>query len=255
MPTKVLSNQNVTVWVGPDTAIADYNAPKTSEVNSLTNYSEAIKWSGFDFAPSASKQESDTSLTDAAGAQTRSYAQWGGHLSFWNPLPGAVAGDVFYDARQAFRVQRQFMAVVVRINKSNTLPAVDGDEVYAFRVMNDAIAQSRGTASLYYTVSLLSQGSEGVNAILAPATPAALTVSVDAGTDSIAVGGVVRLRAVTQGKNVTVGTTWSVDDPTLATVTPHGVVIGLAAGSVNVTASYPGAAASTPTAITVTSGS
>jgi len=251
MPTKILSNKNVTVWVGPDTAIADYAAPKTTEVNALKNYSEAVKWDGFDFAPAASDQQDDRGLTDAAGAQSRGFANWGGHLSFWNPQPGAVAGDVYFDAREEFRAQRQFKAVVVRIGKSNALPAADGDEVYAFRVMNDALAQNRGDSSMYYTVNLLSQGEEGVNAILAPDTPAALTISIDKGDVALEVGDVVRLKAVTQGKNVTIGTTWTVSDPTIATVTPHGIVIGVAAGDVTVSATYPGAAAATPEAITV----
>lgn len=251
MPTKVLANQNVTVWVGAASAIADFTAPKTTEINSLTNYSDAVKWTGFDFAIAASKQVSDSGLTDAAGAQSRSFPTYAGHLSFWNPQPDAVAGDVYYDARQEFRTQRQLKALVVRINKSNALPAADGDEVYTFLVMNDANIQSRDTDSMYYQVSLLSQGALGVNAIAAPASPATLTLSIDKGTDTLTVGTTVRLKAVTQGKNVTIGAKWSVDDPTKATVTPSGVVYAIASGTVNVTASYPGAAAATAEAITI----
>jgi uncharacterized protein YjdB len=65
------------------------------------------------------------------------------------------------------------------------------------------------------------------------------------------VGSVKFLTAKFEGVNVTKGTTYVSDHPNIATVDKHGIVTGVAAGTANITASYPGSASSTALAVTV----
>lgn len=247
---RVLSNKRVTVWVGPANSIADYKAPKKSEIAGMLNVSEAIKWDGFDFNIKASSSDDDRALTDAAGAKTRSYAQFGGSIAFFSPKASDTS-SIYRQARTAVSVPRTMLAVVVRTVTLNSAGVAEGDEVNAYRVMTDATSQVRGKASYYYTVNFLPQDLIGVNAVVAPATAVAPTVTVAAGTVSGSAGSIVRLRAVYQGVNVTIGATWASSNQAAATVTRHGIVQMVGTGTANITATYPGSTASTATAITV----
>lgn len=251
--TRQTANQHVTVWCGPDTGISNWlNGPTLAECTALTNISGAVNWDSFSLNLQASDQNDDRTLTDAAGAKERGLTNFGGDIELVQPVPGDTT-SIYAIAYNIFKGDRTKLAVVVRVGPLNSTAPAAGDVVNAYHVLRDADDLVRATTSkpsYAYKVNLLAQDDVAVNAIIPAATPTAATVT--ASSSSLTVGVPAFLKTTYQGRNVTVGATYTVSDPTKAIVTPHGCVIPLAAGSVSVTASYPGGAASTALALTIT---
>jgi hypothetical protein len=250
MDKRVLSNRRVTVWIGPDTAIANYKAPKKSEIDTLLNVSEAQRWDGFDFNLEGSDQQDDRVLTDEAGAQSRSFDQWGGSMSFQTPKPEDKT-SIVRQVRELLKNPRTPVAVVIRTVVLNSVGATVGDEVNAYRCIADAQRHGRQDTGYSYTVNFVPKDDVGINAIIPSATPTAVTLTA-VGSTSGAVGSVGYVRATYEGKNVTIGATYISSAPNIVDVTPHGAYVRKALGTANISATYPGSAApGAGTAITV----
>lgn len=247
--TRVLSNQRITVLLGPDTAIADYTQPKLSEILSLTNVSEAIRWSGFDFNLQASTSETDVSLTDGAGSKSRGYTQFGGHIAFFTPKPTDTS-SILRVARNIVKTPRTRLAVAIRTVTLNSAGAAVGDVWNVYRTITDSNTHERGKVSYAYTINFKAQDDNGVNRVLTAATPSKVILTPGS-TLAVASGAVSFLKATFEGVNVTKGATYVSDAPAIATVDKHGIVTGISAGTANITASYPGSATSDPVATTV----
>ena len=250
---RVLSNKKVTVWLGPDSGIADYEAPTLAEVTAMVNVSEAVKWDGFDFNISASDQGDDRSLVDQAGSQSRSYDQFGGAIAFFTPKPGDTT-SILRVTRNIVKTPRTRLAVVIRTVTLNSAGIAVGDEVNAYRTITDANSHVRGDISFSYTINFIGQDDIGVNCIIPSAVPTAVTALPPGSVTtpiSIAVGGTSFSTAQYEGRNVTVGAIWVSDAPLVASVSKHGIVVGLTAGTANVNATYRGSAAGTARAVTV----
>jgi hypothetical protein len=247
--TRVLSNQRVTVLLGPDTAIADYTQPKLAEILSLTNVSEAIRWSGFDFNTQASTSETDVSLTDAAGSKSRGFTQFGGHIAFFTPKPTDTT-SILRIARNIVKTPRTRLAVAIRTVTLNSAGAAIGDVWNVFRTITDTNTHERGKVSYAYTINFKAQDDNGINRVLTAATPSAVILTPGA-TLAVTVGSIKFVTAKFENVNVTKGTTYTSDNPAVATVDKHGIVTGVTAGTANITATYPGSAPSTALAVTV----
>lgn len=247
--TRVLSNQRITIAIGPDTAIADYDAPTLPEVQSLKNVSEATKFDGLDFNISASDQSDDRSLTDAAGAQSRSFTQFGGGMAFFTPRPDDLT-SILRQARNIVGKPRQKLAVAIRTVKLNSLGFVAGDQVNVFRVITDANRHAAGDVSYSYSIDLKPQDKVGVNRILPSLVPKAVVLT-PLGPLTGVVGGVDFLQATYEGRNITVGAEYVSSNPLVAEVSKHGIIRFLSAGTADITATYPGSAPGTAVAVTV----
>ena len=117
-----------------------------------------------------------------------------------------------------------------------------------YHVITDANNEQRGNKNRYYSINFRQKGGVGVNRIVPSAVATAVTI---AGGSTVTVGASIQLKATYEGNDITVGANWVSSDETKAVVTPHGRVIGIAAGPVNISATYPGSAAGTPKSITV----
>lgn len=249
--TRTLSNQEVTVWIGPEGSVANYNAPTLAEVEAMLNVSGAVNWDSFDFNTQASDSQDDRTLTDAAGAKSRSYAQFGGNIEFVWPDPSDTA-SIYRQAYNMFKTQRQYFVAVIRTVKLNSLGIAVGDRVSTFHVLSDASALVRGAASYAYTVNFLAWNDLGISCIIPAAEPTAVTVTSSGDETALTVGVPNFLQAIYEGNDVTVGATYTSSDQTVVIVTPHGIEIPIAAGTATVTVSYPGSAAGTARPVTVT---
>lgn len=245
---RVLSNKRVAVYLGPDTAIADYDHPTLAELQSLTNVSEAVKWDGFDFNLEASDQQDDRSLTDEAGAQDRSYDQFGGSIAFFTPKQTDQT-SILRTVRNIVAKPHTKLAVVVRVITLNSVGLATGDEINAYRTITDATRHERSEASMYYTVNFRPQDDMVSNYVVPSSTAAAPVITTD--TAAIDVDGIAFAKAVYEGVNVTIGTEWTSSDSAVAEVTPHGIVIGKSAGTAEITGTVPGAAEATAVEVTV----
>jgi hypothetical protein len=127
-------------------------------------------------------------------------------------------------------------------------PWAAGQVFNAYHVITDANAELRGDKNRYYTIDFKPKGKVGVNRIVPSPIPTAVALT---GPATVAAGASIQIRAAYEGNDITVGAVYVSSDETKAVVTPHGKVIGVAAGSATITATYPGSAAGVAKAITV----
>jgi hypothetical protein len=247
MSTKIKSNGNTGFWLGPASAVADKLDPKLAEALTLTNVSEATKWDGYDFNVEASEQDEDRALTDAAGASSRGYENFGGSVSFYKPRPDDTS-SVYRQARNIAGKMHTELTAIQRDGLPASTPFAAGQVVNVFHVISDARQETRGDKNRYWTTNLKSKGYVGINRIIPSAVPTAVAIT---GTATVAVDKAVQLHATYEGNDITVGAEWKSSDESVAIVTKHGSVIGVSAGTSDITATYPGSAAGTPTEVTV----
>ncbi|MFT4258049.1 Ig-like domain-containing protein [Microbacterium sp.] len=244
---KIKSNQNTLLATGPKAAVADVLTPTLAQLNTLTNVSDATKWDGYDFGIEASEQDEDRALTDAAGAATRGYENFGGSVAFYTPTP-ADTSSIYRQTRNLVAKPHTEMVNVQRDGYPAGAAFAAGQVVNTYHVITDARKEERGDKNRYYTVDFKPKGFVGVNRIIPSTVPTAVAIT---GGSTVAPGNSIQLKATYEGNDITVGAVWVSSDETKAIVTKHGLVIGVAAGSVNITATYPGSAAGTAKAITV----
>lgn len=253
MPTRDLGNKRIKVAIGLSNAIATPGAPLLTELTAMLDATEAIRWDGYDFGMDASDQIDDRSLADDAAATIRGFAQFGGGMPFYFPKvtdTSSVLRSVF----NILKTQRTGLLIAERIGfKDYNSPWAAGDNVNIYRVTNDGYTpDTEGDGGYAYTMNLLSQGDVFPWTKVTPAAPVALAI-VGGATATLSLAGTnVALRGATyQGDNFAARAVWASSNPAVATVDNHGVIRGISAGSANVTASYPGATASTAVAVTV----
>ncbi|WP_217182696.1 Ig-like domain-containing protein [Streptomyces sp. AC495_CC817] len=245
--TKIKSNKNTLLALAPKAAVADVLKPLLSELLTTTNVSEATKWDGYDFGIEASDQDEDRALTDAAGAATRGYENFGGAVSFYTPRPSDTS-SIYRQARNLSAVPHTEMVNVQRDGYAASEPFAAGQVINTYHTITDARNEQRGDKNRYYSVDFKPKGFVGINRIIPSAVATSVAIT---GGATVAAGASIQLKAAYEGNDITVGAEWVSSDESKAIVTRHGIVIGIAAGSVNITATYPGSAASTPKAITV----
>ena len=244
---KINSNQNTLLALGPAAAVASKLEPTLAELLTLTNVSEAVKWDGFDFGIEASEQDEDRALTDAAGAATRGYENFGGNVSFFKP-GASDTSSIYRQARNIAGKMHTELTAVQRDGLPASTPFAAGQVVNVFHVISDALQEQRGDKNRYWTTNLKSKGYVGVNRIIPSALPTAVAITGGATVDA---DESIQLRATYEGNDITVGAEWRSSDEAVAVVTKHGIVIGISAGTADITATYPGSASGTAHEVTV----
>lgn len=246
---RVLSNKRVAVRIGPDTAIADYQNPQLDEILSLTNVSGAIRWDGFDLNVEASSQGDDRTLEDEAGSQIRLFTQFGGSISFLTPKDNDTS-SVVRVTRELVKTPHTKLAVAVRELILNSVGVVVGQVWNVYRVITDANRHARAETGYSYAINFRPQDDVGINRIIPPATPVAVTLTA-VGSTSGPVGTPGFVRAAYLGNNITIGAEYVSSDPDVVEIAPNGAYIRKATGSADITATYPGSLPSTALEITV----
>lgn len=244
---KINSNKNTALFIGVISAVADVTKPTLAELNTLLNASDYVKWDGYDFGVEASEQDEDRVLTDSATAASRGYENFGGTIAFFPPLPTDTS-SVARQVRSLVSTPHTELVLVQRDGYAADAAWDEGQVFNAFHVITDANAELRGDKNRYYTINFKNKGFAGINRIVPTASPAAVVIG---GTPAVDVDETIQLTATYEGNNITVGATWASSDETVAIVTPHGKVIGVSAGTADISATYPGSAAGTPTEVTV----
>jgi hypothetical protein len=177
MSNKVLSNQRVAVRAGLASAISSWAHPTLAELTALTDVSGAVNWNSFDLNIQASDQKDDRTLTDAAGAQSRSpYVNFGGNLQFVMPRTDDSA-SVFRTAYNIFSTMRVELVVAVRYGKLNSVAPAAGDRWTFYHVIVDQVSFGQGDVSKFYQVNLKPRDDIAVNYIVPVATPTAITTA------------------------------------------------------------------------------
>lgn len=251
--TKVLSNGRLQWRAGPSSAISNSHwtaGPTLAELQSLVNISAAVKIDGTDFGLEASDQSDDRSFADAAGSQSRSFTQASGNIEIYTPAKSEVSG-INVTTWDILSKTRTKLAIAQRTVKPQASALVAGDEVNVFRVITDDRVHNRNDVSRTLGIGLVLQDDVLVNYIIPSASPTAPAVS-PSGAIALVVGTPEFHKVSYEGRNITVGAKYVSSDEAVFTVTNHGILIPVAAGSATLTVSYPGALALTPIAVTVT---
>ena len=253
MDEKFTSNGNTTVWLVPATGIAEYRSPTSAEINAGLDVTPAIAWEGTTF-PTASDSEDmdDRSLRDKGNATTRGAASYEAVLNLFYPKDLQDTTSDYGKAYQMLRVPRVPVYVITRVGQSTEgehKDAAAGEWISVYRFISDGWTDDfEGDDSNKYAIGMLTQGEVAIYTQVKNASP----VTVTPATATVSVGDSAVLRATLGGKRATQVVEWVSSDPSVATVSPNGVVTGVKAGSATVTASHPAAsAASTAAAITV----
>lgn len=249
--TTVISNSHVAWLAGPDSAISEsgwVNGPSLSELRALVNFSAGIKIDGTDFSNEASEQVEDRSFADQAGAQARGPVNASGNIEVYTPGKGDTT-SIEARAYDAFTTPRSKLALVQRLLKPQAQQITPGDEVNIYRVETDARQHNRNDASRTVGVGLNFEGTALIGYIVPSSTRTAPTATI---SGTVPVNGVGFIDVTYEGRNVTVGATYTVADETVATVTPGGVVHGLKAGTTTISVDVLGS--SGPKSVNVTVG-
>lgn len=253
MDVKVTPNDRVTVTLVPVVAIADYEAPTAAELNggSAVNASPAIAWDGSTL-PVASESDDidDRSIVDKGNATSRGSAQYEGNLNLFHPRDKTDMtnpASVVYDFLRKPGVH--VYAIVRVLQKDPTEAYAAGEWISVYRFLTDGWEDDiEGDDSYKYSVSMLTQGE--VVAYTQVKNSSSITVT-NTGTDTLSTGDVTALRATMGGHRATQAVEWKSSNPTVAVVSPNGVVKALANGTANITAEHPAASTSTALEITV----
>ena len=253
--TRVYSNGYLDIVFVPINGLTNPDGPTLAQVNAGVNVSEAVAWDGTTFpVMSESSDVEDRGIKDAGNAQSRGFAQYEGSLTFFYPRDLKDVTSSFGKAFQMLKLPGGSYWVVTRILqgvKGEVAPFAAGQYVSVYKFIADTfINELEGEDSYKYQVEMLQQGFAYPNTLLAPA--GAITVTNASGAGSIAVGAHAVLRATVSGHRANQLVKWTSSDSTKATVSPNGVVTGVAAGTASITASHPSAtSSSTPVTITV----
>lgn len=249
--TKIMSNQQVTVWWVPAAGLADYESPTAAEINAGVNLSAAIAWDGYELGATESNDTDDRSLVDAGNAVTAGFEQFGATLTFFRSLdPNDVTSD-FVKAWETFKTGRVHGYLITRVIAPAGGPlaqAAAGDIVSVYRFMADYVADdTEGEDSVKFIVGFLPQGQIKVNTVVktaAAVTVAPATLALDVGDKGLATAAIA-------GRSFTQGVRWASSAPNIASVSQNGVVTALAAGTANITADHPAATGPGTCAVTV----
>jgi hypothetical protein len=247
---RVLTNKNYAWFYAPTASVADILAITETEAGTFKNVTDAAKLDGTNFNTKASLSADDRSFADAAGAKARGNGDFGGTFAGFKAADDDTASS-YYEAEQGIKPAGSDFILLARPAVSTSAGLAAGDEYNAWHVLTDAPSDVRGSSSYAWSADLLPQSDIAIRGIIAPDSAVAVTVGVVGGSATGTVGDIARLKAVYQGTIVTVGAKWTSSDPSVATVTEHGIVEMLTSGTADVVAAYPGATPSTAETITV----
>lgn len=260
--TKMRSNRNVTVWLGPGgsaTGIADVAVPTADELNnvggvsSMLNASVSISFQDYDFGIQEADTSSDPSLADESTFEDLGPKQFGGSMSFYYPKDyddNSNTHSLVYDLTDTPWTP---IDIATRIdgNKSNTnQPAADGDFVSTFRTWTDSETNAVDAEEAYRrTVGFQSLGDSAFYTIVGDHT----ITAVPPATAPWAAGKKARLRATVQGRDYTNALSFTTSDPEVVRIIPGGSyeVTGSASDEATITIRDEEAGTSTTVSVTV----
>lgn len=247
MPTRQVSNGNVTVWWV--TSIADPTQPTAAEINAGVNLSEAISWNNFELGSSGSSDVDDRAITDVGNAISRGFPDFSATLDFFRDSNPADSGSIYNTAFTLFKQPGLNGYLVVRYGQA--LPSANAaaaEYVSVYKFITDVVSDdTEGEDSVKFEVTFLPQGTIVEHTLVKTAAP---VISLPA-TMTLAVGDLDRIVSTVSGANVTASADYSSSDTTKATVSSTGIVTAIAAGAATITVSHPGANASDTVAVTV----
>lgn len=254
----------ITPYIGPSggstLGITDIYQPTAAELNNTGGTSamvmaaEAISWADWDFGVQDSETNNEPSMADVSTYEEFGQYNYGGGISFFQPLVNDDPSNVLSVVKDLTRVDlEQDIAIRVDGNKSNSTPAANGDYVSTFRVEATAVENPFTPGeSKRRTVTFVDNDEFAHYTVVGPHT---LVLSPPA-TAPWAAGRKGRLLVSVQGRGYTNSTSirFTSSDPSVVRIGPGGVytVTGAAAATATITVEDVDAGTTATQAVTVT---
>lgn len=158
MPTKML-NPNTTLWLVPESGVANPDAPKATEINAGTNISAAVV-RGYSLNPTGSSTDDSASIVDTGNVSNRLYDNYEGSLTMFRDADSSDAESIYNIAFDLFKDPDNRFYIFRRVGKKNNITATTGDVVEGFLFTNDRSTSQDGSDSgtIQFTAPLLPQG-------------------------------------------------------------------------------------------------
>lgn len=244
------SSGNVKVaWI-LDSALPIKQFPLAATLNGALDLSGATSWTDFAVGADSSADVNDRSLLDLGNAVSRGAASYKATLAMFRDKNSADVTSVYQQAFQAFRVMRTLGWLVVRVNKSASLPFAAGDEISLYKLLADTTSDTTdGDSSTKFKVEFLPQGSLFVHSMVGAA---GVITGVPTTLAKTVAGGAFQLAPVAGGASIVSRATYLSSDTTKATVSAGGTVTPIAAGSPTITTTWAAATAPIVTTLTLT---
>jgi hypothetical protein len=247
MPTRQVSNGNVTVWWV--TSIADPAAPTAAEINAGLNLSEAIAWNNFELGSSGSSDVDDRAITDVGNAVSRGFPDFSATLDFFRDANQGDSTSIYNQAFTLFKQPGLNGFLVVRYGQTTPSAVAAANQIVSvYKFVTDVVADdTEGEDSVKLEVTFMPQGILHEHVVVKTASAVAATPA----TMTLAVDDLDKITAKVGGQDMTAAASYVSDDPTIATVSSTGVVKGVSAGTADITVSHPGSTGSGTVAVTV----
>lgn len=232
------ANGNMKVVWALEADIADPEFPTPAELNAALDFSAAIAWEDYALGSTGSDDIDDRALTDLGNEVSRGSANYEAVLDIFRDKNNADAASIYVDAFEAFRVADVVGYLVTRVNTPAGPAFAAGDIVSVFKVIiSHGTDITTGDTSTKFQVNFLSQGLLFTHTTVASAS-AILGVPA---APALTIGDRLVLEPTLDGKSIRSVATYTTSDAALATVSNHGVITAIAAGSPTITVDYDGA--------------
>lgn len=171
MPTRLISNSNVTVWWV--TSIADYRSPTPAEINAGLNLSAAVSWQNWEVGSTGSADVDDRSIVDVGNAVSRGFPDFGATLAFFRDANQADSFSIYNQAFALFKQPGVAGFLVVRYGQAApTEVAAAGQFVSVYKFIADIVTDdTEGDDSVKFEVTFLPQGDLREHTLVKTATP------------------------------------------------------------------------------------
>lgn len=248
---KLPADTNVSVAIGPASAVADVNAPTAAELNAMQRIEHALSWQDWDFGIQASETVNEPSFADVSNYTDFGAAAYGGSMSLYYPKDYDDPSNELSLAYDLTDKPHTTLMIAIRIDgeKKNDTPFADGDFVHVFLAMTDSETNSlQGADALRRTIGLLQQSVFAVYTIVG--SKAALPVPEEA-TLAVSAGESVRIPVTVLDRDFTNACEFRTSDVTKVRAGRGGIVTGVAAGTADVTITNPYTGTQATVAVTV----
>ena len=247
---------NIAGWFAPLNYAKNPAQPTIAEATAATviPLTRATSFTDTDFGADASNTSTDQSWADASAVTERGAAQFGGTWSFYYPEHYWEKSSEYAAVFEALGEARTEGYIITRVDgtfsgKAATTALAAGQAVNIYKVMTTAYSpQITGETSFRQNITFSARGAIYYNRILGTTNTPTIEL---AGPTTLTVGGHGLARTTISGRIMFGAANLTSSDSSVVSVTPNGVLTGVAAGTATITASDPYTTATGTLSVTV----
>lgn len=240
------SKGNIRFRYYPLNAFANPAWPTVGELNAGQELEAVTLWESFEVGAQASDTSDTASIKAKTAVARRAAANYGGSAAFWYPGDHTDMQNLASLVLAIMKVVNQPGYLAVSVDGEIGEPGQpdidftfdDGDLLSLYRIITDEWDDMiTGEEAFYYTRNFLKNGFMRTYTVASTAAPVLVATETSA---AITVGSLASIASTVNGRNWTRGANYRSTDPDVLTVSPSGIVRGIAAGTADVVVELPG---------------